>query len=144
MEALKEEIQVLKRQLDAAKGSKSSQSAHHNPDKVNQRLKENFREQIALFREGVYLMTGFKIDMLPNTDRPTFRVRSLYSASEKDHLMLKWPKTPNVSSLDILNTDFAKALTETSSYQYMTKFNSLPCFLASVQLSLFENTTQAM
>lgn len=58
--------------------------------------------------------------------------------------MLKWPKTEDVSSLDILNTDFAKSLAETPSYQYMTKFHSLPAFLASVQLSLFENTTQAM
>ena len=26
--------------------------------KFNQRLKENFKEQIAIFREGVYLLTG--------------------------------------------------------------------------------------
>lgn len=146
VQAMKEEIDVLKRQLEVAKGPKSSsKSAHHNPDKLNQRLKENFKEQIATFREGVYIATGFKFDMLPGTDRPTFRVRSLYSANEKDHLLLKWPKTEEVSSLDILNTDFAKTLAETSpSYQYMTKFHSLPAFLASVQLSLFENTTQAM
>ena len=143
VEALKEEIKVLKRQVEAGKGPKSSsKAAHHNPDKLNQRLKENFKEQIALFREGVYLMTGYKVDMLPNTDRPTFRVRSVYSASEQDHLMLKWPKSSDVSSLDILNTDFAKILSGTPSYQYMTKYHSLPAFLASVQLSLFENTTQ--
>lgn len=97
-----------------------------------------------MFREGVYLMTGFKVDMLPNTDRPTFRVRSVYSANEQDHLLLKWPKTSDVSSLDILNTDFAKSLSGTPSYQYMTKFHSLPAFLASVQLSLFENTTMVV
>jgi len=57
-------------------------------------------------------------------------------------LMLKWPKNSDVASLDILNTDLAKVLSETPSYQYMTKFHSLPAFLASVQLSLFENTTQ--
>lgn len=61
VEALKEEVKVLQRQLEVAKGPKSSsKSAHHNPDKLNQRLKENFKEQIALFREGVYLATGFK------------------------------------------------------------------------------------
>jgi chromosome segregation ATPase len=143
VEILKEEVKVLKRQIEASKGSKSATKASlHNPDKLNQRLKENFKEQIATFREGVYLMTGLKIDMLPNTDRPTFRVRSLYSASEQDHLLLKWPRTPEVSSLDLLNTDFAKVLSTTPSYQYMTRFQSLPAFLASVQLSLFENSTQ--
>lgn len=143
VEILKDEIKVLKRQIEAAKGSKiSTKTSLHNPDKLNQRLKENFKEQIATFREGVYLMTGLKIDMLPNTDRPTFRVRSLYSSSEQDHLLLKWPKSSDVSSLDLLNTDFAKALSATPSYQYMTRFHSLPAFLASVQLSLFETTTQ--
>ena len=141
-EALKEEIEVLKRQLEAAhKGSKVSAKLAADPEKLNQRLKENFKEQIALFREGVYLMTGFKVDMLPGTDRPTFRVRSVYAEHEEDHLMLKWPKGEEVSSLDLLNTDFAKALTTTPSYQYMTKFHSLPGFLASVQLSLFEKQT---
>ena len=68
-------------------------------------------------------MTGFKVDMLPNTDRPTFRVRSVYSANEQDHLLLKWPKTSDVASLDVLNTDFAKSLSGTPAYQYMTKFH---------------------
>ena len=40
VEALKEEIKVLKRQVEASKGSKSSSKvAHHNLDKLNQRLK---------------------------------------------------------------------------------------------------------
>jgi hypothetical protein len=144
-EALKEEIKILKRQLETAKGAhSSSKSAHHNPDKLNQRLKENFKEQISTFREGVYLMTGFKVDMLPSTDRPTFRVRSVYGEQEEDHMMLKWPKTEEVASLDLLNTDFAKTLSTTPSYDYMTKFHSLPAFMASVQLSLFEKQTMVI
>lgn len=87
-------------------------------------------------------MTGFKVDMLPNSgDRPCFRVRSVYAANEQDHLLLKWPKASDVRSLDILNTDFAKSLASTPAYEYMTKFHSLPGFLASVQLTLLENTT---
>jgi hypothetical protein len=146
-EALKEEIKVLRRQLELA-GEKGKQklTSSHDPDKLNQRLKENFKEQIALFREGVYIMTGLKVDMLPVTgDRPTFRVRSIFAEQEQDHLMLKWPAgEEHVKSLDILNTDFAKALSQTDSYQYMTKFHSLPAFLASVQLSLFEKQTLMM
>mmetsp|Transcript_24024 Transcript_24024/g.49932 ORF Transcript_24024/g.49932 Transcript_24024/m.49932 type:complete len:239 (+) Transcript_24024:455-1171(+) len=150
MESLKEEIKVLQRQLVEAGKNKSSVSAQHDPAKLNKRLKENFKEQIALFREGVYLMTGYKIDMLPTTDRPTFRVRSMFAEQEDDHLMLKWPKentdgdSGGVSSLDILNTDLAKTLTTTQSYQYMTKFHSLPAFMASVQLHFFEKQTMMM
>ena len=146
MEALKEEVQVLKRQMaEAGKATGASSSA--DPSKLNKRLKENFKEQIALFREGVYLMTGYKIDMLPNTDRPTFRVRSMFGEHEEDHLLLKWPKAKDpssVKSLDILNTPMAKTLSTTPSMEYMTKFHSLPAFLSSVQLHLFEKQTVMM
>ena len=38
-----------------------------DPDlrKLNQRLKEKFREQILRFRDAVYIITGWKIDMKP-------------------------------------------------------------------------------
>jgi Mitotic checkpoint protein len=141
-----------------------------DPEILNQRLKASFKEQISLFREGVYLMTGFKVDMLPGCDRPTFRVRSVFAEREEDQLLLKWPKkkkksssrsraasggTPQadqdgehddeeeaVRSLDILDTDFAKIVATTPSYQFVSQYHSLPAFLASIQLSLFEKQTQ--
>ncbi len=143
VQSLKEEIQVLRRQLEVK--SVSSSKLAPDPDKLNQRLKQNFKEQIALFREGVYLMTGFKVDMLPGTERPTFRVRSMFAEREEDHLMLKWPKGgETIKSLDILGTELANLLAASPSYEYMTKFHSLPAFLASVQLSLFEKQTMMM
>lgn len=142
MEAFKEEVAVLRRQVEALSGDKSKVVAPDvDPNKLHQRLKESFKEQIGRFREGVYLMTGYKVDMIPGNDRPMFRVRSIFAEREEDHLMLKWPDGDNVSSLDILNTDMAKVLTTTPSYDYMTKFHSLPAFMASVQLSLFEKQT---
>ena len=141
IKSLKEEITVLKRQVEA----KGDNPSKHDPDKLNQRLKQNFKEQIALFREGVYLMTGYKVDMLHGNpqERPTFRVRSMYAEREEDHLLLKWPQN-EATSLDILGTDMANILAKTPSYDYMTKFQSLPAFLASVQLSLFEKQTVMM
>lgn len=116
-----------------------------NPDKLHQRLKQSFKEQIGLFREGVHLITGFKIDMLPVDDhRPTFRVRSMYGERETDELMLKWPKLPegqHPKSMDLLGTEWANTLARTDSYEYLSKFDSLPAFLASLQLKLFESQT---
>lgn len=40
-------------------GSSSSSSADSN--KLNMRLKEMFKERITSFREGVYLLTGYKV-----------------------------------------------------------------------------------
>jgi mitotic spindle assembly checkpoint protein MAD1 len=146
--ALKEEISVLKRQLELAANSQQQAltggSLAPDAEKLNQRLKETFRDQIATFREGVYLMTGFKIDMLSGTERPTFRLRSVFAEREQDHLVLQYPTTTadrKVSSLDILQTDFARILTTEPSYDYVRKFHSIPAFLSSVQLSLFEKQT---
>jgi hypothetical protein len=173
VQALKEEVQVLKRQLEEISFSASTPSPSDtslinnntaesvvtpgvpNPEKLIQRLKENFKEQIGLFREGVYLLTGYKVDMLTNhSDRPTFRLRSVFAENEDDQLLFQWPHdrkstdpghaAVSVTSLDILNTDLAKILATTPSYEYMSKFHSLPAFLASVQLSLFEKQTVIM
>jgi chromosome segregation ATPase len=141
-EALKQEVAVLKRQLQTKEKPVAIVNSDVDPNKLHQRLKESFKEQIGRFREGVYLMTGFKIDMLPGTDdRPKFKVRSVFAEQEEDHLMFQWPPGKNVSSLDLLGTELAKSLTTTPSYEYISRFHSLPTFLASVQLSLFEKQT---
>jgi mitotic spindle assembly checkpoint protein MAD1 len=114
--------------------------------KLHRRLKESFREQIGKFREGVYLLTGFKIDMMADSTPLRFKVRSLYAEREEDHLMFAWPnvkKGEAVTSLDLLDTPQAQLLAQDQSFEYMTKFKSLPAFLASVQLGLFEKQTFA-
>jgi mitotic spindle assembly checkpoint protein MAD1 len=142
-EALKEEVSVLRRQVEAlSKGKQNAaMTTDVDPNKLHQRLKESFKEQIGRFREGVYLITGFKIDMIPDNDRPRFKVRSLFAEHENDHLMFKWPEGKDVHSLDMMETEHAKLLTTTPSYEYVTRCHSIPAFLASVQLSLFEKQT---
>jgi myosin heavy subunit len=145
-DSFESQIRALHRQLEEVTGQKpargaASHGSEVDPQKLHQRLKQSFKEQIALFREGVYLMTGYKVDMLPG-EKPMFRVRSVYAEQEQDHLMFVCQKSgEEVTSLDLVETDLAKLLSTTDSYQYMTKFNSLPSFLASVQLSLFEKQT---
>lgn len=115
--------------------------------KLHQRLKENFKEQIALFREGVYLLTGYKVDMFAeDTTKPRYRVRSVYAEREEDDMMYVWPRKKKEGGagsdgLDLMDTPWAKEMAQTDSFQYMTKFNSVPGFMASVQLSLFERQT---
>jgi len=115
--------------------------------KFNQRLKENFKEQIAIFREGVYLLTGLKIDMFDATEQPTFKLRSVYAEREDDHLLFIWPekykKGTSVTSLDLLSSDYAEEACKTDSFMYMTNFKSIPSFLASLTLKLFEIQTMA-
>ena len=127
-------------------GAVSSEQSALDAQKLHRRLKESFREQIGKFREGVYLLTGFKIDMMADSTPLRFKVRSLYAEREGDHLMFAWPnvqKGEAVTMLDLLDTPQAQLLAQDQSFEYMTKFKSLPAFLASVQLGLFEKQTFA-
>ena len=114
--------------------------------KLHARLKEQFRNQIALFRQGVYLITGFKIDMSQSqgggseSDCQIFTVRSIYGEDEGDHLIFKWsPKKK--SKLDMLNTDMAHLLMKGPSGVYVKEHGSWPGFMASVTLQLFDQQT---
>jgi len=127
-------------------GALSSEQSALDAQKLHRRLKESFREQIGKFREGVYLLTGFKIDMMADSTPLRFKVRSLYAERQEDHLIFAWPnvqKGEAVTMLDLLDTPQAQLLAQDQSFEYMTKFKSLPAFLASVQLGLFEKQTFA-
>lgn len=118
----------------------SSPSSNFDAQKLHKRLKERFREQIALFREGVYLLTGCKVDMsFSDSDRPHFKVRSMYSEREEDHLM--FTLTKESQSLNLMSTDLARVLMEGPCAVYMKRFESVPAFMASVTLALFEKQT---
>lgn len=67
-------------------------------NKLNQRLKEMFKERITSFREAVYLLTGYKVDLY-TTDAPgdnntveesrRLRLRSMYAESPDDSLLFQ-------------------------------------------------------
>ena len=133
----------------AAANSNTSMLSSSDPaldaEKFSKRLKDQFREQISLFREGVHIITGYKIDMnLTDPDAPRFAVRSMFAERESDQLNLLWRKDKYgklKSSMDILDSELAQLLFKEPSFEYMRKFSSLPAFTASVCLSLFEKQT---
>ena len=62
--ALKDEISVLKKQIEVLNGNHKTSKKYTSdvdPNKLHQRLKQSFKEQISRFREAVYLMTGYKV-----------------------------------------------------------------------------------
>lgn len=130
--------------LDSSSSSSRGGTTSDSVDiqKLHSRLKEQFRNQIALFRQGVYLITGFKFDMTQDSenDCQIFTVRSVYGEREEDHLKFKWsPKKK--TKLDIMNTDMAQLLLKGSSGVYVKEHGSWPGFMASVTLQLFDQQT---
>mmetsp|Transcript_24934 Transcript_24934/g.36599 ORF Transcript_24934/g.36599 Transcript_24934/m.36599 type:complete len:673 (+) Transcript_24934:175-2193(+) len=141
-------MEQVEASLLASAAKAATQKAEIDAQKYHQRLKESFKEQIGLFREGVYLITGYKVDMFSDSDRPRFKVRSVYAEKEDDHLMFVWPepitsshRTSVVSSLDLLDTEFAQAMSNTDNFAYMSKYQSIPAFMGSLTMTLFENQT---
>lgn len=144
------EINSLKNKLEDVSGEKpapmsqvaSSKDKEVDPEKLHQRLKDTFKEQIGLFREGVYLITGYKVDMLLDKSTPYFKVRSVYGEREEDVLVFNWPKgVKQPKNLDLRGTDFAKSLSTTDAYQYLSRYDSMPGFMAATQLSLLDKCT---
>ena len=55
-----------------------------------------------------------------------------------------WPdvkRTKTITMLDLLSTDFAQTVTKSEEFAYVTRFNSIPGFLASLTVKLFDEQT---
>jgi len=108
--------------------------------KLNQRMKETFRERITSFREAVYLLTGYKVDLLfsehGSSSHPRLRLRSMFAENPDDSLLFQWKG----EVLELLQTPFAETLNPML-LDYIQKRNSVPAFLSAVSLELFDNQT---
>ena len=144
---LKDQLEEYKSEFDASGKSITKSKAEItklDAQKLHKRLKESFRAQISRFREGVYLLTGYKIDMVSEFDRTKFKVRSMYAEKESDVLEFIWPELEEGKapiSLDMLNTELGQELSKEPCFKYIERYESLPAFMASVCLSLFERQT---
>ena len=109
-------------------------------NKMNQRLKEMFKERITCFREAVYLLTGYKIDLYSadasNGGHPRLRLRSMYAEDPDDSLLFQW----RGNKLELMETPFAGKL-DPRLFSMLQVSNSVPAFLCNVTLELFENQT---
>ena len=108
-------------------------------EKMNRRLKEQFSKTIGVYRDAVYNLTGYKVDMDQNKGQ--FKLRSMYAESEQD--FLQFQKNGKGSNYDLLESDFAKHLqkNDIESISYLTNMKSTPAFLSNVTLSLFSQQT---
>jgi len=121
-------------------GTQNSGSSGVDSNKLNQRLKDMFKERITCFREAVYLLTGYKIDLYSadpsNGGHPRLRLRSMYAENPDDSLLFQWKG----STLELIETEFAKKL-DPRLFTMLSVSNSVPAFLSNVTLELFESQT---
>jgi len=121
----------------AAAKKEESVAGGVDPATLHARLKERFREHLNWFRDAVYLLTGFKVDMQGlGEGHPQVRLRSMFAEREDDSLLFAWSD----DGVNLLATPFADQLDERL-FANLKFCNSVPAFLASVQLNLFERQT---
>ncbi|CAE7646394.1 MAD1L1, partial [Symbiodinium microadriaticum] len=111
-------------------------------NKMNARLKEMFRERINSYREAVYLLFGYKVELYSadvaggGSPYPQLKLRSMYAESPDDSLVFQMKG----DILELMETPFATGLDESLLHTLQTS-NAVPVFLANVSLDLFEKQT---
>lgn len=142
----------LKLQLDKLKSSERRDSSevvsHHeignsiDTTKINARLKEVFKEKIAQYREAVYLLTGYRIDLTTSDGVPRaqtkLRLRSMYAERPDDVIEFLWRDSV---SLELLDSSFIRDHMDQKCLDYLRISNSVPGFLAAISLDLLEKQT---
>ncbi|XP_028395474.1 mitotic spindle assembly checkpoint protein MAD1-like [Dendronephthya gigantea] len=106
-------------------------------ERKNKRLKEVFAQKIQEFREACYSMTGYRVDVVQDQQ---YKLQSMYAERSSDHLLFQC--NANGKTM-LLETDFSLRVKNLID-QYLMQCNSIPAFLSSVTLELFERQTQMM
>ena len=112
-----EKVQELKEQLEKA-------------DVRKQRLMEAFKKTSHDFREVVYHLTGYRIDVLSENK---YRMLPLYAESQEDTLLFQKSKT---GEIQMLESEFSLELGELME-EHLERNNSIPMFLAGLIMQLY-------
>ena len=116
---------------------KDLQAQVSTAERKNKRLKEVFAQKIQEFREACYSLTGYRIDVVQDQQ---YKLKSMYAERSSDCLLFQCDANGKTM---LLETDFSlqvKSLID----QYLIQCNSIPAFLSSVTLELFDRQTQMM
>ncbi|EGC35119.1 hypothetical protein DICPUDRAFT_152585 [Dictyostelium purpureum] len=111
----------------------------NDSEKKLDRLKLIFRQKINEFREGVYALLGYKIEVDTNG---LYKLQSMYAESENDFLIFKnnTSGSNKTIQMELLETDFTRNLDkEIKAYLFTCK--SIPSFLSQVTIDLFSRQT---
>ncbi|ETI49734.1 hypothetical protein, variant 7 [Phytophthora nicotianae CJ01A1] len=96
-----------------------------------------FGDQIRQYREAVYLLTGYKVDLRKSNGMELLRLRSVYAEHDDDELLVRMESN---GSLELLDSEFCSQINQRV-FAYLTTCRSFPAFLSTLTLHLFEKQT---
>jgi hypothetical protein len=137
---LQEQLRKLQSQLQS--GSSAAPANHEKvaaeleeTKKMNSRIKEMFRHKAKEFRDAVYLLFGWKVDL---SSENLYRLQSMYAENESDILLFQFKD----NTMHLLDSPFARSL-DPQVLQVLQHNQSLPVFLSCLTQVLFEKRTVA-
>ncbi|XP_055605609.1 mitotic spindle assembly checkpoint protein MAD1 [Uranotaenia lowii] len=101
----------------------------------NQHIKEVYKSASNEFREVCYLLFGYRVDRVGNTN---YRISSMYAESEEEYLNFRLNENGMV--LNMLETAYSESITDMVT-SHLGTHGSLPAFLSTLTLDLFNRTT---
>lgn len=116
---LRQENSVLKEQIKEKEYS-------------NKRFTEVCMTRIKEFKDTCYQLFGWKIDFDDQSGR-RYRLQSMFAKSADEFLLFQYSK----KQLMLYETDFSKSI-DASISGYLAQYGSIPAFLSSLSLALFE------
>lgn len=115
------ELQSLRDQLKSA-------------DKKNERLKEYFKTSWKEFRDVLYMLFGYKINRLSDTQ---YQLSSMYAEAPDDCIQFQ---SDSEGNMNLLETPFSASLDEMIEL-HLRHQGSIPVFLSALTMDLFNRTT---
>lgn len=100
----------------------------------NQHLKDIYRSASQEFRDVCYMLFGYRVDRVTTTN---YRILSMYAETEDDFLSFRINES---GVLDMLESDYSVSLGDMMK-QHLGEHKSLPSFLATLTMDLFNRTT---
>lgn len=102
-----------------------------------QRLKEYFKSTCQEFRNVIYMLLGYKVDKVSNSQ---YKITSMYAEREDDALCFQ---LNSEGTMNLLENDFSAGLKDMIDL-HLRHQNSIPVFLSTLTMDLFSSRTMGM
>ena len=110
--------------------------------KASDRLQQVFRRQITLFREAVYLLLGYRVEMEAEP-RGGVRARlTLHPQHEDERAVLRFDLL-RAGGVALVPTELSTTRLAREVETFIDRFRSVPAFTANLTLENFQRQTQS-
>lgn len=134
---LRSQVKILEEQAKQNDTfSKTSDVLTQEFNKRIQRHNEVFKEKISEFRRAMYLLCGFRLDILDNYQ---YKLSSMYAEQKDDHLLFQYD--PEEKRMSLVESPYSLSLQNEGEAVHYLKMHSIPGFTSQITIDLLSKQT---